>query len=149
MPNRADALVLFGATGDLSKRKLFPSLYALEKHGKLDIPVVGVARSGWDDAGFRDHARTSIEKAVDKPDLAIIDALCARLVLVDGDYASIDTFQRLARTLTDVKATTPCSTWHPARPLPTIVRRWQPSGSTGGRLVVEKPFVAICNRPSN
>ncbi len=45
MPDRADALVLFGATGDLSKRKLFPALYALEKRGKLDIPVVGVARS--------------------------------------------------------------------------------------------------------
>jgi glucose-6-phosphate 1-dehydrogenase len=142
MPNRADALVLFGATGDLSKRKLFPSLYSLEKHGTLDIPVVGVARSGWDDAAFRDHARTSIEKAVDKPDLAVIDALCARLVLVDGDYASIDTFQRLARTLTDVKSNN--AVFYLAIPpdlFPTIVQSLASVGlNRRGRLVVEKPF---------
>jgi glucose-6-phosphate 1-dehydrogenase len=142
MPNRADALVLFGATGDLSKRKLFPSLYALEKHGKLNIPVVGVARSGWDDAGFRDHARTSIEKAIEKPDLAVIDALCARLELVDGDYASIDTFQRLARKLSDVHSSN--AVFYLAIPpdlFPTIVQSLASVGlNRRGRLVVEKPF---------
>ena len=53
----ADALVLFGATGDLAKRKLFPALYHLERHGKLDIPVIGVARSDWTDEAFRENAR--------------------------------------------------------------------------------------------
>ena len=52
----ADALVLFGATGDLAKRKLFPALYDLERHGELDIPVIGVARSDWTDEAFRENA---------------------------------------------------------------------------------------------
>jgi glucose-6-phosphate 1-dehydrogenase len=142
MPDRADALVLFGATGDLSKRKLFPALYWLERRGKLDIPVVGVARSGWDDAGFRDHARTSIEKAIEKPDLAVIDALCARLVLVDGDYASIDTFQRLAGKLTELNSGN--AVFYLAIPpdfFPAIVRSLATVGlNRRGRLVVEKPF---------
>ena len=53
----ADALVLFGATGDLAKRKLFPALYSMEAHGALDVPVIGVARSDWTDEAFRDHAQ--------------------------------------------------------------------------------------------
>ena len=57
---RADALVLFGATGDLAKRKLFPALYHLERRGELDVPVIGVARSDWTDDDFREHARESI-----------------------------------------------------------------------------------------
>ena len=48
----ADALVLFGATGDLAKRKLFPALYHLERHGTLKVPVIGVARSDWTDEAF-------------------------------------------------------------------------------------------------
>ncbi len=60
MQPEADVLVLFGATGDLSKRKLFPSLYNLERNGRLHVPVIGVARSSWSDAGFRQHAHDSI-----------------------------------------------------------------------------------------
>ena len=52
----ADALVLFGATGDLAVRKLFPALYRLERSGVLKVPVIGVARSDWTDDGFRQHA---------------------------------------------------------------------------------------------
>ena len=57
---RADALVLFGATGDLAKRKLFPALYHLERHGDLDVPVIGVARSDWTDEAFCENAHDSI-----------------------------------------------------------------------------------------
>ena len=60
----ADALVLFGSTGDLAKRKLFPALYHLERRGRLTVPVIGVARSDWTDDDFRAHARESIEKYV-------------------------------------------------------------------------------------
>ena len=63
----ADALVLFGATGDLAKRKLFPSLYRLEASGSLNVPVIGVARSNWSDSDFRSHARDSIEQHIDNP----------------------------------------------------------------------------------
>ena len=95
----ADALVLFGATGDLAKRKLFPSLYRLEKSGSLDVPVIGVARSDWSDEDFRLHARESIEKHIDAPDPAVIDSLCARLDLVQGDYADEATWNELTSTL--------------------------------------------------
>ena len=57
----ADGLVLFGATGDLAVRKLFPALYKLTRAGALHVPVIGVARSEWSDQDFRDHARQSIE----------------------------------------------------------------------------------------
>jgi hypothetical protein len=76
---RADALVLFGATGDLAKRKLFPALYHLEQDGALDIPVIGVARSNWTDESFRVHAREAIIAAEPHADAAALDPLCRRL----------------------------------------------------------------------
>ena len=85
-------IVLFGATGDLAKRKLFPALYHLERRGVLDVLVVGRARSTWDDETFRDHARTSIDKAVAIVDDEVLDRLLARLRLVGGDYSSPETF---------------------------------------------------------
>jgi glucose-6-phosphate 1-dehydrogenase len=57
---RADALVLFGATGDLARKKLFSALYQLEAQDRLNLPVIGVALSEWDDEQFRDHARSAI-----------------------------------------------------------------------------------------
>ena len=60
----ADALVLFGATGDLAKRKLFPALYHLERHGTLKIPVIGVARSDWTDEAFCQNAHDAIIAAI-------------------------------------------------------------------------------------
>ena len=61
---RADALVLFGATGDLAKRKLFPALYHMEDRGELNLPIIGVARSDWTDDIFRKEATSAIEAAV-------------------------------------------------------------------------------------
>ena len=105
-PNQpvADALVLFGATGDLSKRKLFPALYRLEEHGHLKVPVVGVARSDWSDEGFRQHAHDSILASIPDAKAAVIDALLARLDLVQGDYADPTTWSTLAETLRKYKS---------------------------------------------
>ena len=64
MQPEADVLVLFGATGDLSKKKLFPSLYNMERRGRLKVPVIGVARSSWSDEGFRQHAHDAILAAM-------------------------------------------------------------------------------------
>src|SRR6478609_8475340 len=100
----ADALVLFGATGDLAKRKLFPALYHLERHRHLDVPVIGVGRSTWDDQAFRDHAREAIDKFVTDVDSAVLDRLLARMRLVGGDYASLDTFAQLARSLAECQS---------------------------------------------
>ena len=55
-------LVIFGATGDLAKKMLFPAIYRLAQRGELDLPVVGVARSEWDDDAFRKYARESMEE---------------------------------------------------------------------------------------
>jgi len=63
-PARADALVLFGATGDLAKKKLFPALYHLAACGRLEMPIVGVAKSDFDDDGLRAYARAAVEAAV-------------------------------------------------------------------------------------
>ena len=63
-PGRSDALVLFGATGDLAKKKLFPALYHLTEGDRLEMPIVGVAASDWSDDQFRAHVRESVEAAV-------------------------------------------------------------------------------------
>ena len=96
---KADALVLFGATGDLSKRKLFPALYRMEEHGSLKVPVIGVARSDWSDEGFRQHAHDSIIAAIADAKASVIDALLARLDLVQGDYADPATWTSLCDAL--------------------------------------------------
>ena len=95
----ADALVLFGATGDLSKRKLFPALYRMEDDGHLDVPVIGVARSDWTDDGFRQHAHDSILAANPDAKAVVIEALLARLDLIQGDYTDPKTWSSLAETL--------------------------------------------------
>jgi glucose-6-phosphate 1-dehydrogenase len=139
---RADALVLFGATGDLAKRKLFPALYHLERHGGLDVPVVGVARSDWDDDRFREHARNAIEKACDEPNPDVLDGLLRRMRLVGGDYSSLETFSALARTLDDVQST--CAVFYLAIPPAAFPNICQSLAAVGlhqrGRVVVEKPF---------
>ena len=84
---RADALVLFGATGDLARKKLFSSLYHLTAAGGLDLPVVGVALSEWNDAEFRAHARRAIDATVPEPAGRSLISCCARLFLIGGDYA--------------------------------------------------------------
>ncbi|HEY1280565.1 MAG TPA: glucose-6-phosphate dehydrogenase [Acidimicrobiales bacterium] len=139
---RADALVLFGATGDLAKRKLFPALYHLERHGGLDVPVVGVARSDWDDDRFREHARNAIEKAYDEPNPDVLDGLLRRMRLVGGDYSSLETFSMLARLLDEVNST--CAVFYLAIPPAAFPNICQSLAAVGlherGRVVVEKPF---------
>jgi len=95
----ADALVLFGATGDLAKRKLFPALYHLEHRGLLKIPVIGVARSDWNDAAFCQHAHDSILQAIPDALASAIEPLMKRLDLVQGDYADPATWTSLRDTL--------------------------------------------------
>jgi len=137
---RSDALVLFGATGDLAYKKIFPSVYALAATGRLDMPVIGVASSEGDDAYLHDRARASIAEHVDDADPAVVDALVARLSYVSGDYREADVYARLGEILQ------PCS-----RPLyylaippslfdDVITGVGGVECSKGGRVVVEKPF---------
>ncbi|MFK8025889.1 MAG: glucose-6-phosphate dehydrogenase [Ilumatobacter sp.] len=138
----ADALVLFGATGDLAKRKLFPSLYRLERAGTLHVPVIGVARSTWTDDDFRVHARESIERHVDDVDQAVLDSLIDRLDLIQGDYADEATWTELRDTLDKHDSST--AVFYMAIPptmFPTVAEKLASVGlNTRGRIVVEKPF---------
>ena len=83
---RSDALVFFGATGDLAYKKIFPALQAMAKRGQLDFPVVGVAKSGWSCAQLVDRARASVNECGGGEDKEAFKILEARLCYVDGDY---------------------------------------------------------------
>ena len=139
---RADALVLFGATGDLSKRKLFPALYRMEEHGSLKVPVVGVARSDWNDEGFRQHAHDAILAAIPDAKATVIEALLARLDLVQGDYADPATWSGLCDSLD--RTHSQHAVYYMAIPpsmFPTVAEKLASVGlNTRGRIVVEKPF---------
>jgi len=94
----ADALVFFGATGDLADKKIFPALHGMARHGHLDMPVVAVARSGWTLDQLRARAEESVERhgGVDRDAFA---ALMRALTYIDGDYADAATFARLDQEL--------------------------------------------------
>jgi glucose-6-phosphate 1-dehydrogenase len=89
----SDALVFFGATGDLAYKKIFPALQAMVKRGALDVPVVGVAKAGWNLEQLRARAKDSLEKH-GGVDPAAFAKLSARLRYVDGDYQDPATFEK-------------------------------------------------------
>ena len=93
-----DAIVFFGATGDLAYKKVFPSLQAMVKRGVLDVPVIGVAKSGWDLGRLQARARESIGKH-GTFDTAAFEKLIQLLRYVDGDYAEPGTFTTLRKLL--------------------------------------------------
>src|SRR5271154_4191002 len=97
--SHSDALVFFGATGDLAYKKIFPSLQAMVKRGHLGIPVIGVARSGWTIDQLRGRARDSLEKHGGGVDPIAFDKLCGLLRYVDGDYEDPATFQSIRKEL--------------------------------------------------
>jgi glucose-6-phosphate 1-dehydrogenase len=137
--SRSDALVFFGATGDLAYKKIFPSLQAMLKRGHLDVPVIGVAKSGWNLDQFRARARDSVEKHGGL-DPAAFDKLCGLLRYVDGDYNDPATFQAIRRELGPAR--------RPAHYLAippllfgAVVEHLAQSGCTqGARIIIEKPF---------
>jgi glucose-6-phosphate 1-dehydrogenase len=139
---RSDALVLFGATGDLARKKLYFALYHMAAAGHLGIPVVGIARSGWDDSRFAAHVRDAITETVDDADPAVLDGLAANLSLVGGDYREPDTFARLSAQLSGLGSTHPA--FYLAIPpdlFPTVIEGLSAEGlNRGSRVIVEKPF---------
>src|SRR5215475_12678783 len=94
----SDALVFFGATGDLADKKIFPSLQAMLKRGHLHVPVIGVAKSGWKLDQLKARARDSLEKH-GRVDPVAFDKLCGLLHYVDGDYRDPATFQSVRKEL--------------------------------------------------
>ncbi len=116
---RADALVLFGASGDLARKKLLPALYHLAAAGRLGVPVVGAAVSDWDDTRLRAHATEAVEAA--EVDATVVKELAGSLAMVSGDYREPATFAALARRLAQAGAARPVTTW-PS--LPGCSRWW-------------------------
>src|SRR5213594_4189030 len=96
---RSDAFVFFGATGDLAYKKIFPALHAMVKRGHLDVPVIGVAKAGWNLDQLKARARDSLEKHGGGVDAAAFNKLSQMLRYVDGDYADPTTFQALRKVL--------------------------------------------------
>ena len=94
----SDALVFFGATGDLAYKKIFPALQAMVKRGHLNVPVIGVAKAGWNLDQLKARAKDSLEKHGGL-DPAAFDKLCGLLRYVDGDYNDPATFQALRKEL--------------------------------------------------
>lgn len=140
MTERADCLVLFGATGDLAHKKLFPALYHLETRMVLNVPVIGVALDDWTDSDLIAYMRDSIHETVTEIDENAVTRLAGRLHYVAGDYADPATFAKLSETLRGGK--------HPVFYLAippglfeTLVEGLETAGlAEGSRAVIEKPF---------
>ena len=138
--SKSDALVFFGATGDLAYKKIFPALQSMIKRGHLDVPVIGVAKAGWNLEQFRARALDSLEKHSSGVDPAAFAKLSGLLRYVDGDYNDPATFQAIRKELDGAQ--------HPAHYLAippllfeTVIEQLAKSGSAqGARVIVEKPF---------
>jgi glucose-6-phosphate 1-dehydrogenase len=135
----SDALVFFGATGDLAYKQIFPALQSLIRHGRLDVPIVGVAKSGWGLEQLRERARRSLEQHGGVDDDAFAQLL-EQLRYIDGDYGDPQTFRRLRAELGDARAPLHYLAIPPSL-FGDVVRELGRSGSAdGARVVVEKPF---------
>lgn len=137
---RSDALVFFGASGDLAYKKIFPALQAMARRGKLDFPVIGVAKSSWTRDQLIERARASVIEHGGGEDKEAFARLVSQLRYVDGDYNDPTTFTRLKAELD-----------HQSRPIhylaippsmfPTVVGQLAEANATkNARVIVEKPF---------
>jgi glucose-6-phosphate 1-dehydrogenase len=136
---KADALVFFGATGDLAYKKIFPALQAMIKRGNLDVPVIGVAKAGWNLDQLKARARDSLEKhgGLDAP---AFDKLSGLLRYVDGDYEDTATFASLRQTLGSAQRPAHYLAIPPSL-FGLVVDQLGKSGcSNGARVIIEKPF---------
>ncbi len=135
----SDALVFFGATGDLAYKQIFPSLQRLAKRDKLNLPVIGVAKSGWNLEQLKDRARKSVEEHGGL-DPEGFEKLISRLRYVDGDYGDPATFQQVRQELGGAQ--------HPIHYLAIppvlfsqVMEQLKFAGcAAGARIIIEKPF---------
>jgi glucose-6-phosphate 1-dehydrogenase len=137
---RSDALVLFGATGDLAHKKIFPAVYALSRRGLLDVPVVGVATSDWNDDQLRAHAESGVKAYGTGYEADSFKHFAAQLHYVRGNYKEASTFTALRNAL----GTAQRPLYYLAIPpslFETVIQGLTDSScGKGARLVVEKPF---------
>jgi len=137
---RSDALVLFGATGDLAYKKIFPALYSMVARGMLNEPIIGVAFDDWDVEKLRQRARDGITHAVGTIDEAVFAKLSALLQYVSGDYRNQSTFDRLKEVLYPARHPLYYLAVPPSMFEPVVQGLEQSGGAGGARVMVEKPF---------
>jgi glucose-6-phosphate 1-dehydrogenase len=138
----SDALVFFGATGDLAYKKIFPSLQAMVQRGHLDVPVIGVAKAGWNLDQLKARAKDSLEKHGGL-DPQAFEKLSGLLHYVDGDYNDAATFQSIRKELGSAQRPAHYLAIPPVL-FGTVVEQLGKSGCApeGARVIVEKPFGA-------
>ena len=136
----SDALVVFGATGDLAYKKIFPALYAMCKRGALNLPVIGIASSAWSDAQLRARVTESVERDDVACDRRALDRLLSLLRYVSGDYQDAATFDALKHALGAAHRPAYYLAIPPAL-FPTVIRGLGAAGlAADARVIVEKPF---------
>jgi glucose-6-phosphate 1-dehydrogenase len=135
----SDALVFFGATGDLAHKKIFPSLQAMLKRGHLNVPVIGVAKAGWTLDQLKARAKDGLEKHGGL-DPAAFEKLCGLLRYVDGDYNDPATFQAIRKELGSAQRPAHYLAIPPVL-FELVVEQLGRTGCTNGaRVIIEKPF---------
>jgi len=140
MPDRSDALVIFGATGDLAAKKIFPSLYAMARKGNLDFPVVGVGRESGDPSSLADRIRESVEKHGANLEEKALQRLTRQLRYVGGDYATAKFFEDLRAALNGARRPVFYLAIPPSAFEAVIEGLGEAGLADGARIVVEKPF---------
>ncbi|OOG72174.1 glucose-6-phosphate dehydrogenase [Algoriphagus sp. A40] len=136
---KSDALVFYGATGDLAYKKIFPALHMMVRRGQLDCPIIGVARGDYDLEKLRARAKESIEKHGQFEEESY-KKFCSLLAFVGGDYTDQETFRRIHEALGGAKNPTHYLAIPPVL-FPTIIAQLDQSGcAKGARIIVEKPF---------
>ncbi len=136
----SDALVLFGVTGDLAHKKIFPALYALAKRGALKIPVVGVASPNWSLTDLQSRVTDSIQQSGGIDDLPSFNELLSRLSYVGGDYNDEGTFTKIKASLADAQRPAHYLAIPPSL-FATVIKGLGAAGlATDARVIVEKPF---------
>jgi glucose-6-phosphate 1-dehydrogenase len=137
--SHSDALVLFGATGDLAYKKIFPALQAMVKRGRLNVPVIAVARGSWNLDRVRARAQDSLQEH-GGVDAAAFEKLSGLLRYVGGEYGDASTFQALGKELNGAQR----PAFYLAIPpvlFETVVEQLATSGcAQGARVIIEKPF---------
>jgi glucose-6-phosphate 1-dehydrogenase len=136
---QSDAFVFFGATGDLAYKKIFPALYAMVLRGGFNIPIIGMARAGWNLEKLKARARDSVEHGGDF-DEATFARLAALLRYVDGDYANHETYTKLKAAIGLAKSPIHYLAIPPSM-FASVVQGLQKCGcADNARVIVEKPF---------
>lgn len=138
-PQHSDALVFFGATGDLAYKQIFPALQAMIQHGRLDLPIIGVAKSDWTIDQFRERARDSLEKH-GSFDAAAFEKLSVQLHYISGDYQDAATYAQLRQVLGNAVRPLYYLAIPPSMFAPVTEGLAASGGAQNARVIVEKPF---------